>query len=298
MIAVNLVWAAHPVWGKVLLGEVTPFQAAWLRYFVAWLTLLGLTMILRLSGWGRGFEFPRGRAAWIGIVGIGISSFFMSPLLQATGLLNSGAIENALIIAMEPLLIVFFAWLFLKEKMSRVLLMAFAMAIGGFVLLSSNGGGASHVGVASSWVGNLLMLTSLLGEAGYSIIGKKMMRLNLAPLDVYGGAIGVGVLAITLLLVCTDGFPRLGSLSVLAWIAIFWMGSFGTTLGYWYWMQLLMKGSVSGMALSLFIQPLAGAIGGAVFLGEQLTLFQGLGGGLILVSMGVQALSDRFGETK
>jgi drug/metabolite transporter (DMT)-like permease len=61
---------------------------------------------------------------------------------------------------------------------------------------------------------------------------------------------------------------------------------------------LLQGVEVSFISITLFVQPLAGAILGGLLLGEELHFYKFLGGGVILLSMLVSVSSHRSIQNK
>lgn len=294
MILCNLLWSAHPLMGKLALRAFSPEGAALARYGAAFATYLVLVAVVRAPTSSRArapfLLWPSGARARAAVVAMGLLTFFASPLLQLWGLSSSQASENALVIAMEPLITVALAWIVLREPLRAAHGAGFALAIGGFLLLSgwrSDGFGFS--------VGNLLLVASMVGEGAYSTLGRFLVRVH-RPLTVFGTALGLGCagLVAVFTLVGTE-FVRPDASGVDLWRAagaIFWLGPLGTTLAYAYWMNALRKASVASLALTLFIQPFLGTLLGVLVLGEALAWMQLAGGGLILVAMGIQVLDE------
>ncbi len=222
---------------------------------------------------------------------IGFFTFFFSPIFQLTGLSTSTAIDNALIVAMEPLMTVFMAWLFLKERFTALHALAFAVAVTGFSLLT----GLTPRRVVGLWdahlLGNLLMVASLAGEAVYSVFARKLMKRH-APMAVFGNSLVVGLLLLTGVTCFRGGLPLYDQLDGKAIIGLLFLGPVGTTVTYLFWMIALSRASIPSMALTLFIQPLAGTLWGYLFLNETLDAQQALGGLLILGAVLVPALAS------
>ena len=185
LIFCNIVWSAHPAMGKLVLHGFPAAQGAWLRYFSAFLSYVGAVIFYRAYVRHRSvhgariapqldrpafnaFMVPVGqhrKEDWAILTLLGCTAFCFSPLLQMTGLATSQATESALIVAMEPLIAVLLARVFLREKVNAKTWFAFGVALTGFVLLSDwSAFGDAHI-EASRFMGNLLLLLSLLGEA-------------------------------------------------------------------------------------------------------------------------------------
>jgi drug/metabolite transporter (DMT)-like permease len=289
LVLCNLIWSANPAMAKVLMGAgASPLLTAWLRYssaLVAYAAFSALACVRdrRLPC----FMVPRGSSERFWILLIGVMVFFFAPLMQMSGLYSSHATENALIVAMEPLITVFLAWLILRDPISSLHLGAFAIALGGFALL----GGLldSVVGVeieSAHLIGNFLILLSLAGEACYSIAGRKLLMRH-PPKAIFGSALLIGVLGLTVVLMIKEPgvFSRFTGWGPKVGLAILFLGPLGTSLTYIYWMFALNEASVASVALTLFVQPVFGSIWGAFFLNERLSLIQWAGAALIAAAV-------------
>lgn len=299
LIVCNLIWSANPAMAKIMLNRHSPAAVAWLRYFSAFAFFCALALLFpllvarlpRLKGFSSPFLKPRtGRDAVLIII-LAFMTFCFSPVTQMTGLAASRATDNALIVAMEPLITVCLAWVFLRESLSRTTLFGIALAVAGFVLLSGVDGAVVRGFLDSQAIGNLVILASLFGEACYSVIARQLMMRYSAP-SIFGSGLGLGVVFLTIALsvfsiaggtVWTPGF--LAAIEPKELFALFWLGPVGTTLTYIFWMVALAEASVGTIALTLFIQPVFGALWGHWFLTENLTFQQGVGAVLILLAL-------------
>lgn len=294
LILCNLVWSANPAMGKLLLQEFAPSQVAWIRYAGALLVYIVLFVPLARK-WVRGPAFllptrssrltPRD-LLWLLL--LAFLTFCYSPLLQITGLAASRAVDNALIVAMEPLMTVFLAAIVLREQLRWDQSLAFAVSLIGFFLLS----GMSWERLLTSWdghlLGNFVILLSLLGEASYSVLGRKLLGRYQAH-SIFGSALLFGVGFLTLALFLQSGLPsfdpRADHWNARTLLGALWLGPLGTTATYLYWMIALTRAPVASLALTLFIQPVMGAVWGVLFLDERLNALQAVGGSLILAAV-------------
>ncbi len=208
--------------GKWLLVDFEPAHAAWLRYSSA---LVAFAVMAAILGIRRDAFVPKGAGVrdWALFAWVGFMAFTFSPLLTLTGLNASRAVDQAIIIAMEPLVTVFLAWIILRERLSAAHLAAFVAAVAGFALLSGiRPGSFSGISEEHLW-GNLLILVSLAGEATYSVIGRKL-TLRFPPLAIFGPAILIGVLILTAVTYFLAGFPEFSALTTRSFLALLWMG--------------------------------------------------------------------------
>lgn len=296
LVACNAVWATNPLMGKQLLKQFPPLQVSWLRYgsalvaalvILALLALLGAVQAKRKQGVSaRQAPGAPGRHLPTWIMLTGLFTFFGSGVAQYTGLALSTSTANALLVALEPLFAVLLAWILLGEVPRRAQAMAFTLAVGGFLLLSNV---KPHVLQSFSLfnVGNLLILAALPMEAFYTITSRKVAG-RIAPLPFFTLSLLAGFGALTVYVFFSSGFPSFSELSIHHWGAVLWMGPLGTTITYAFWALALVQAPVAAVCLTLFVQPILGAVFGIFLLGEQLDLWQIAGALLILGALTLQ----------
>lgn len=296
LILCNMIWSAHPAMAKLVLADVSPAVTAWLRYSSAFLAYLIAIPVLRKRREGPAFLKPQTFRDGILILTVGFMAFCLAPLLQMTGLQSSRATDNALIVAMEPLMTVALARIVIGERLSRAHYVAFGLALSGFALLSGIQSGVDFSGHSSNFVGNLLMLAALIGEASYSVFSLKLLE-RYPPLGIFGSALGGGVGILTFSTFAIEGPRMFVELSHLSWKSIcglIWLGPMGTAFAYFYWISVLREASVATIALTLFIQPVLGALWGYAFLDESLTQAQAIGAILIIAGVMTQSVVGRY----
>ncbi len=139
------------------------------------------------------------------------------------------------------------------------------------------------------------MLVSLVGEGSHSVIGKKLLP-RLDPLRINFLALSWGVGFLTLALFIFQGLPHFENMTWASIGALLWLGPLATAGGYFYWLHAMKRLSLMSMALTLFVQPLAGSLFATGLLGEVLSVKQLAGGALILAS--ILLLEYRSSATK
>ncbi len=273
----------------------SPSETAWLRYGSAaftywvatWFFKKGVTKIAH----------PSNTSQLLMLLVLGLAPFTFSPILQLTGLAQSQSIDNALVIAMEPIMCVVLAWIVLKEKLSPWQWASFIVALSGFLLLARFDLSSFSSLQNAQFIPFLMMLMALWGEASYSVLGRILTK-KFSPESLFGTAICIGFTALTLYCFTQDGLPDFSFAKMTSVLAILWLGPLGTTLSYMIWMKEIRHAPVASLAVTLFIQPVMGTWIGYYFRDESLVPLQWIGAGLILTGVAIQAHSELFSRKK
>jgi drug/metabolite transporter (DMT)-like permease len=290
LILCNVIWSANPMMGKWVLAEYSPIQTAWIRYGGALLSY-GIFSLISPRG---AFARPKNTRDLWKLILLGLIPFCLTPLGTAYGLSLSTATENALLVATEPLITVFLAWVVLRNRMTWLDAGAMAIAMFGFFLLSGLGAHSFSELYQTSgalW-GYVLLLGALFGEATFSVLGKDLTK-RYSPHGTFGNAILAGVIGLTGVAGLSGDLFRMHLPSFKALMGALWLGPLGTMTAYLAWISVARKANISAMALSLFVQPVLGAVLGFFLLGEDLLSIQYLGGGLILCAVLGQTLLEK-----
>jgi drug/metabolite transporter (DMT)-like permease len=301
LIACNLIWSANPLMGKLLLqggsGQgMNGIQVAWVRYFLAFLAFL-VVAVAGVIFKGRRirsfFILPTHFTTWMELAVVGMAPFVFAPILQFVGLESAQAMDNSFMVATEPLITILLAWGILGERMTRAQAIGMGLALVGFFFFSGAFGGAATRGFS---IGILLLLLAQVGEAGYSVFGRKLVQRH-SPIAVLGSALTIGAFVLTLFVFFFDHFPSPPPLDRSeAYLAALWLGPIGSTLAYFLWVKVSKSVAVPAMAMTLFIQSIAGAVLGYLFLDEFLTLKEAFGALLILLAVAYCAVGDSGGD--
>lgn len=304
LIGCNLIWSLHPTFGKILLQTYTPAQAAWMRYASAFITYALIVLARRIifiksracsvpTPQPPAFEIPHTKKDGLALGAIGICTFFLSPIIQMTGNTQSSASETAIIIALEPLITLILASIILREKINQREAIALCTAFVGFSIFSGILNQSLSLGSPSHLYFKILILISLVGEACFSVLGKKLTQKYL-PQGIFGSSLLIGIVLMILsqsTFGSENSFFQFTSLNLKNLFAVFMVGPIGTTITYLYYMHVLVNTRVSLLALLLFIQPLGGAIWGYYWFHDTFTSSQLLGSCFILLAILLPILS-------
>lgn len=299
LIITNLIWAMNPLMGKWALADFHPIQVAWLRYSSAavffWIVLVLCRFSGRFRRWmGPLFPFFESQKSGFQVITMGIITFCVGPLFAFIGLAQTQAIDNALVVALEPLITVLLAFLILREPLRKIDALGFGIALYGFALLSGISVHRLFVreSVHSSVFGNIIIALSLFGEGFFSVFSRILIR-KFNAVAIFATALAVGALALTIVVLLTEGIPSFQGFTLRSALAVLWLGPLGTAICYFIWLWVLRQATVTSIAASILIQPVVGAFGGYLFLHENLSSLQAVGGGLIILAVFIDPILSR-----
>jgi drug/metabolite transporter (DMT)-like permease len=214
---------------------------------------------------------------WILAMGlVGVAGF--SPLLYL-GLRYSTAVNCSLIQGFAPLITALIAGLIIQEPVTRRQMVGAVLGLIGVAGLISRGSFSFLLELQIN-PGDLILLTSAVVWAIYSVCGRRVMR-HRSP--VAATALS-NFLSLPLLAVATafelQHIPldlRVETVAAIAHICVV-----PTIIGYWSWNRSVRTLGAGGAMVFYNTLPLYGVILGAVFLGESLGVIHFVFGGLIL----------------
>ncbi|HUY57898.1 MAG TPA: DMT family transporter [Candidatus Micrarchaeaceae archaeon] len=275
--ATNCLWAGSYIAGKAALANWPFASVNMLRFTIAAAILLPIL-------WRGRHRLPKRQGDRWRLVAMVFLGFVGNKALEYWGLSLTTASDTALLIAAEALATVLLSVAFLTERISR--LEAGGLALGGLgVYLVVEGGlNAPSLLTGHQSVGNLLVVASLILEAGFTVIGRTVVA-RYPPLLITAAAVTGSLIAwwpAGLAALWVRGWP---SLSIAGWIGIVYLGSITTALCYWGWLWGLQRVMPGAIAPLLFIQPLLGTALAVWVRGDHPSLPTLVGGALILLGV-------------
>ena len=219
------------------------------------------------------------RIFWMGFLG-----FSVAYGCANWGLERSTVTNAALLIIVEPIAVITLSPRLLGERLSRREAAGAAVALLGTVVVVVNGIPGITERIAPHWQGDLLLVTSGLAFASYSLIGRSVLaRRPAIPVTVtsvaWGGLALVPVAAIEWL----DG--RRLALTSAGTLATLHLGVVISAFGYVVWNYALARVPAPRAAIFLTVQPIAGALLGITLFDEPMTAFTAVGGALTVTGL-------------
>lgn len=291
-----LVWLAlgtvYLLWGSTYLGikvaveSLPPLIMSGVRFLTAGLIVLAILAVVRPAT----LRVTRQQLGTVAVVGVLL-------LLGGNGLVSIGEQQvasglAALLIAAVPL------WIVLLRAVSgdRPTVATLAGVAVGFVgvavlLLGSPGArsGGVHSGGGHSDVRHaaLVILASLSWAAGSYLGTRRPMPASPFAATAYEMVIGGAVMAMVGLLRGEASGLSLAQVSGRSWLALAYLGAFGSLVAFTAYVWLLGNAPVSQVSTYAYVNPAVAVVLGALILGEPITVAVLIGGAVILVAVAV-----------
>jgi drug/metabolite transporter (DMT)-like permease len=268
-------WGGTFIAGRVLAEHVGPFTGAFLRFAVACVFLLALT--LRTE---KGRPLPP-RRDLLPLLLMGLSGIFGYNYFFLKGLKFVEAGRASIIIACNPIAIALMAALIFRERLTLLKVGGILVSIAGAVTVITRGSFDLVLGCGFGW-GELYIFGCVVSWVAYSLLGKVVMA-DLSPLAAVTYSSVVGTLLLFPAAVAEGLFCS--TYSAEAWLSAAYLGVFGTVLGFvWYYQGIQRVGPVRAGLFINFV-PISAVLMANVILHEPLTL--SLLVGAMMVSTGV-----------
>ncbi len=259
--AAGLLWGTTVPLSKVALEWLPPGWLTFARFAMAAAMLL-VAVRTRLRA-----------ACTPAVIASGAIGYGGSVILQNAGITRTSVSAAALIVGTAPVLVAIIAALWHHSVARPVAWAGFAVSLAGAALVAGGGGGGATAG------GDGLIMASLLLSAGFTVAQTRLLR-GQDPVAVTAVQFLAAALAALPVALATERMPAVPSGSALLATAGLAVG--GTLLPFtlFAYGQARVTAEIAGSFLNL--EPLVGALAGAVFFGDPAGLRQAAGGAAIL----------------
>ena len=276
LIVLSLIWGMAFVAIKAVVTELSPVNLALMRWFVADIPfLLLLPVIGRPKVPLEKKDLPR-----LVVVALANVAGYHIPLYYAETTISAGM--SALLIAFGPIFIAVLSYLLLNERASRRVLVGVGLATLGTVVLSVGSISASDL---SAYSGIFEALFTALCYALFTVLGKPLVhKYGSASTTILAGLIGTAAMTP---LISGSFISQVESLSFFGWAGVLYLSLFSTVFGYLMFYAMVSRGAVTRLSIQLYLIPVVSVIGGALLLGESITVSVLLGGGMMLAAVAI-----------
>ena len=277
LILTAIFWGGTFIAGRVVAKDVGPFSAAFFRFAVASSFLI--LFVWRIDG---KLVMPK-RKQIVPVILLGLTGVFTYNVFFFKGLKLINAGRASIIIANNPIFIALLSAYFFKEKLNLIKAAGIIISVTGAIIVISKGN-LNEIVQGNIGSGEIYIFFCVLSWVVYSLIGKVVMA-DLSPISsvFYSCVIGTFFLFFP---ACYEGIlNNFHHYPIMAWLGIFYLGIFGTVVGFvWYYEGIKKIGPTKA---SLFINfvPVSAVILAFMILDEPITLSLFIG--TILVCAGV-----------
>jgi drug/metabolite transporter (DMT)-like permease len=270
-------WGGTFIAGRIVAKEALPFSASFLRFAVASVFLILMTW--RIEG-----KLPKiDRQTIFTVCLLGLTGVFAYNAFFFKGLQSIDASRAALIIALNPVLISLFSSLLFHERLTPVKIIGILMSVTGAMTVVSRGNPLylfqGHLG----W-GEINIFGCVLSWVSFSLIGKLVLN-KITPLVSVCYSSLIGAVALSIPASLESIWSSLPKYSTITWVGLFYLGFFGTVLGFVWYYEGIKKIGPTKAGLFINVVPLSAVVMAYFLLNEPITL--SLLVGTVLVSAGI-----------
>jgi drug/metabolite transporter (DMT)-like permease len=279
LIAVNAMWAFQFSGARIATRELGPVLVTLLPMFIATLLIAPFAR-LNLDLFRRG-----NRLILLDIVLLGSLGIVPAQLGLVFGVQRTLA-SNASVLALTvPVLTALSASLFLRERMTKLRVLSFAIAIVGVCVISLKDIHEARLFRLEYMTGNLLVLASCAGSAFNNSFSRRALS-RLSPAQVLIWTFIVADLELLAVWVATErsSWRQLAHLDPSAWWSLVLIAVFSLGISMLLYFAVIQSVEVMRAALTVYLLPVFGVLFSSILLGEKLTPNLIAGGMLIFVS--------------
>ena len=185
-----------------------------------------------------------------------------------------------LLISFGPIFIALLSTIFLKEKISGMLMLALALALAGAFTLSI-GADLTFQQIA----GPIALIIAAFMYSIYIVGSKPLVRdYGALPTAVWLAVIGT---VFTFPLFSSNFVAQVLNLSTGGWLSVIYLAILSTVISNMILYTLIGEQAVSRLSVQLYLVPLVSLIGGVILLGESLSVLTVIGAGLLFAATAI-----------
>ncbi len=288
LIAAMAMWGGTWIAGRVIAQELSaPLAVAALRFVLSGLAVGGFMLLSE----GR-LPVPQSGRDWGLIWALGFFGIFLYGLCFFFGLQRIPAGRGALVVALNPAVIVITAWLIGKERMTPRKAVGSLIALAGCLTVIGNGDPlALFQGTVG--LGEWLIVGCVLSWTAYTFFGWQATgRFSPLATTVYASLSGAILLGLAALL---QGDIDPAAWSWRVWSGMGFLAIFGTAIAYTWFTDAVHRLGAGHASIFINLVPVFAVLQAALLLGERLGLAVLAGGTLVIA--GVWLTSYQKGKT-
>lgn len=277
MVCLIIFWGSSFIVVKAIIGEgFTPIALATFRFLIAG----GFFAIALIVKRGRNEECPilieKGDFPKFLLLSLTGVTFFFT--VQYTGIELAGASIAAILVCfLAPILITLFSARLFKEQLTTVNTIGIGIAAAGTITVILGGTLSVNENSTNFLFGSLILLLTPVMWAAYTLMGKRTMD-KYDPFLVVAWVNILGGICLIPFSLAESSFQQIPSINLNEWLAILYLASTCSLLGYFIWFHVMKQVKASITSSFLFAEPLITVVFAATFANEPITLFTVAGG--------------------
>ncbi|MDB5895291.1 MAG: EamA family transporter [Rhodoferax sp.] len=243
--------------------------------------LFALPFFAVMAWWSSRKQPPLTGRDWLGVVGLGVTGYYLASFLDFAGLAYISASLERLILYLNPTLVMGLGWVLYQKRITRRQALGMAISYAGVVLVF--GHEISLQGTHAAW-GALLVFLSAVSYAVYLVYSGQMVQ-RLGSMRLVGLATGVACLCCLLQFAALR--PLASALAVapeVVWLSV--LNATACTVAPVMMVMMAIERVGAGTAAQVgLVGPLSTILMGVVILGEPFTAW--VAAGTVLVIAGI-----------
>ena len=286
LIAAMAMWGGTWIAGRVIAQELSaPLAVAALRFVLSGLAVGGFMLLSE----GR-LPVPQSSRDWGLIWALGFFGIFLYGLCFFFGLQRIPAGRGALVVALNPAVIVITAWLIGKERMTPRKAVGSLIALAGCLTVIGNGDPlALFQGTVG--LGEWLIVGCVLSWTAYTFIGWQATgRFSPLATTFYASLSGAILLGLAALL---QGDIDPAAWSWRVWSGMGFLAIFGTAIAYTWFTDAVHRLGAGHASIFINLVPVFAVLQAALLLGERLGLAVLAGGALVIAGVWLTSIQKR-----
>lgn len=275
-LACSFLWAGVTIGGKMLSGALPSFAFAFLRYGLSALCLLPFVLMRKEK------ETLKIRYLPV-IMFLGFTLVLVFNALFFNAVYYSSATSVSLIMATNPILTMLISALLFRHIPNRYQLLAFMLSFAGAVLVITEG--KMGFSILKGSIGEFLMLLGVLFQIMYTL-ALKQVSTHFSPLFLSFATMVSGILFVFPFVANKEFVDVVMNITLKHWGIIGFISFFGTALAIYLYSVVIKNMGPTRTSLIVFSAlPVFVMILAFIILGESISLWQLLGGTLVLSSL-------------
>ena len=272
----SLCWAGNAIVGRLAAGHIPPVTLSFLRWSLAFLTILPFAWKHLVRDWGA-IRARLGIMVILSITGIGAFNTLQYWALEHTQALNTLLLQPA-----GPLFVAMWSLLLLGVRLTLAQAAGMLLSLAGVLVILLHGDLTTLRGIEFNR-GDLIMTLALAIFGFYSVLSLKRPQIH--ALSFVGFTFGCGALCLVPQVIWELATRPVMQLSAGNLLTLFYVAVFPSTLAYICFNRGVQLIGANRAAPFLHLVPVFGSAMAIVFLGEHPQAFHIIGFALVLTGV-------------